>query len=97
MDNKYLVLKKKRNKERILDNTWKKVEQRKEKIKKKVLSTKSLRQRDQLQAECRATDKEERKSSRADRKAYTKNLMKQNKPLLCRICKPSIKFQNTSR
>lgn len=27
--------KKKRNKERILDNTWKKVEQRKEKIKKK--------------------------------------------------------------
>lgn len=27
MDNKYLVLKKKRNKERILDNIWKKVEQ----------------------------------------------------------------------
>lgn len=31
-----------------------------------------MRQRDQLQAECRATDKEERKSSRADQKAYTK-------------------------
>lgn len=36
MDNKYLVLKNKRNKERILDNTWKKVEQRKEKKKDSV-------------------------------------------------------------
>lgn len=42
--------------------------QNSEKKRKKILPTKSMRQRDQLQAECRATDKEER----ADRKAYTK-------------------------
>ncbi|XP_062611962.1 uncharacterized protein LOC134273760 [Saccostrea cucullata] len=57
----------------ISENTWKIVEQRKEK-KKKILSTKSKRQKDQLQAEYRTIDKEVKKNARADRKAYTEKL-----------------------
>ncbi|XP_056020452.1 uncharacterized protein LOC130054512 [Ostrea edulis] len=65
--------KRKKKEEWISDKTWKIVEERKEK-KSKILSTKSKRQKDQLQAEYRAIDREVKRSARADRKAYTEKL-----------------------
>ncbi|XP_055997865.1 craniofacial development protein 2-like [Ostrea edulis] len=95
--------KRKKKEEWISDKTWKIVEERKEK-KSKILSTKSKRQKDQLQAEYRAIDREVKRSARADRKAYTEKLAyeaeqaasKQDMQTLYRITKTLAgKFQSS--
>jgi len=57
----------------ISEGTWKKVEQRKEK-KGKILATKSERIKERLQTEYRELDKEVKRGTRADKKAYTERL-----------------------
>ena len=58
----------------ISDSTWKKVENRKEKKKKKTLSTKSEWVKVKPKAEYRELDREVQNGARADRKAYTERL-----------------------
>ncbi|XP_055997769.1 uncharacterized protein LOC130047194 [Ostrea edulis] len=95
--------KRKKKEEWISDKTWKLVEERKEK-KSKILSTKSKRQKDQLQADYRAIDREVKRNARADRKAYTEKLAyeaeqaasKQDMQTLYRITKTLAgKFQSS--
>ena len=71
---KELLGQRKRKKEEwISENTWRKIDERKEK-KRKVLSTKSQRLKGKLQEEYRQLDKEVKRSARTDKKNFTEKL-----------------------
>ena len=70
---KWLGPRRRRKEVWISDETWRKIDERKEK-KKKILTTKSHRQKAQLQTLYSALDKEVKKSARADRKAYIEKI-----------------------
>ena len=68
-----LGYRRKKNKEWITAGTWQKIEERKQ-LKAKILSTKSLRLREQAQEAYKIKDKEVKKSARNDKRAFAEEL-----------------------